>query len=80
MRERLLDDDVGCAVAVNIQSLYYQGGIVGLEGEVSIPPAREMKLYGPDAARRLRPAIIDKNRAVGLVIAVKIGSGNRLKE
>lgn len=78
--ERLLDDDVGCAVAVNIQGCYRQRGFVGLKGEVPILPAGEMKLDGADAALRPRPAMIDKDSAIDLAVTVEIGSGKRLSE
>ncbi len=48
--ERPLDDDVGRAVPVKIQGRYRERGFVRFESEVSIPAAREMKLYCPQAA------------------------------
>jgi hypothetical protein len=60
VRKRLLDNDVGRAVPINIQGQYCQRGLIRFEAEISIPVTREMKLYGPEAALRLKPAIIDK--------------------
>ncbi len=39
-----------------------------------------MKLNCPQAALRPTPAIIDKDRAIGFVITVEIGNGERLTE
>jgi hypothetical protein len=78
--ERLLDDDVGRAVPVNIPGRYYQRGFVRFEGKVGIPAAREMKLDCPKAALRPKPVLIDKDGSIGLVITVEIGSGERLTE
>jgi hypothetical protein len=76
--ERLLDDDVDRAVLVHIQGCYCQCGFVRFEGEVGISATREMKLYSPRAVLSPNPAIIDKDSAIGFVVAVEIGSGKRL--
>ena len=44
------------------------------------PAAREMKLDCSEAALKPKPAVIDKDGAVGFAIAVEIGSGERLTE
>lgn len=78
--ERLLDDDVRCAVPVDIQGRYCQRGFVRPKREVGISSAREMKLDGPEGALRPTPAIIHKDGAIGFVITVKVGSCERLLE
>jgi hypothetical protein len=78
--ERLLDDDVGRAVSVDIQGRYCEGSFVRFEGEASIFPTREVKLYCPEAALRPKLAVIDEDSAIGFVVTVEIGSGERLTE
>jgi hypothetical protein len=76
--ERLLDGNVGCPVPVDVYGRYCQRGFIRFESELSIPAAREMKLYCPEVA--LGETMAGKDGAIGLVITVEIGSGERLPE
>ena len=79
MGEGVLDNDISRSVMVDIQSPDRQLRFGRLEGQLSIVASGEVKLNA-EAGRPPRPAGIQENRSIQLVIVVKIRHGEGLHE
>jgi hypothetical protein len=57
--EGLLDNDIGGAVSIYVQSRYCERGLVRFKDEFGIFSASEMKLYCSEAATSFDPTVVD---------------------